>query len=122
MYLAVLLAGLLIMPSGFGVQAKPTTQRKRPVPRTAAFAILVSDAAGAQVPNVLGRPDSFKNHINGTLFYVFNIRKKPLDDVRVRRALSLVLDRDKIVKYILSGGGTPAARLNPPLYPGYEVK
>jgi mannose-6-phosphate isomerase-like protein (cupin superfamily) len=53
MYLAVLLAGLLTMPSGLGVQAKPTTQRKRPVPRTAAFAILVTDAAGAQVPNVL---------------------------------------------------------------------
>ena len=74
------------------------------------------------VPAVLGRPDSHKNKINGTLFYVFNVKKKPLDDVRVRRALSLVLDRERIVTYILSGGGTAATRLTPPLYPGYGVK
>jgi oligopeptide transport system substrate-binding protein len=74
------------------------------------------------VPSVLGRPDSYKNKINGTLFYVFNMKKKPLDDIRVRRALSLVLDRERVVKYILSGGGTAAERLTPPLYPGYEVK
>jgi len=60
------------------------------------------------------RPDHLVNPYNGVYFYVFNTRKKPLDDVRVRKALSLAIDRDKICKYILRGGETPALRLVPP--------
>ena len=76
----------------------------------------------SQARTVAGRPDAHLNPINGTLFYVFNVRNKPLDDVRVRRALSSALDRERIVKYVLEGIGKPAYRLTPPLYPGYEVK
>lgn len=60
------------------------------------------------------RPDHLVNPYNGVYFYVFNTKKKPLDDVRVRRALSAAIDRDKICKYILRGGETPALRLVPP--------
>jgi ABC-type oligopeptide transport system substrate-binding subunit len=60
------------------------------------------------------RPDHFVNPYNGCYFYVFNTKKKPLDDVRVRRALGMAIDRDKICKYILRGGETPAIRLVPP--------
>jgi mannose-6-phosphate isomerase-like protein (cupin superfamily) len=51
MHLAMFLVGLLVLQGGVGPQTTPP-QRKRPVPRTAALAILVTDAAGAQVPNV----------------------------------------------------------------------
>jgi mannose-6-phosphate isomerase-like protein (cupin superfamily) len=51
MHLAVILVGLLIVQTSVGTQAKPP-QRKRPVPKTAALAIVVTDAAGAQIPNV----------------------------------------------------------------------
>ena len=54
------------------------------------------------------------NPYNGTYFYVFNLRKKPLDDVRVRRALGMAVDRRKICEFILRGGETPADRLVPP--------
>ena len=60
------------------------------------------------------RPDHWVNPYNATYFYSLNTRKKPLDDVRVRRALSLAVDREKITKYILRGGETPATRLVPP--------
>ncbi|HLY10070.1 MAG TPA: ABC transporter substrate-binding protein [Planctomycetota bacterium] len=60
------------------------------------------------------RPDHLVNPYNGCYFYVFNTRKKPLDDVRVRRALGMAIDRAKICKYILRGGETPAFRLVPP--------
>jgi ABC-type oligopeptide transport system substrate-binding subunit len=60
------------------------------------------------------RPDHWVNPYNGVYFYSFNTTKKPLDDVRVRRALSLAIDREKICKYILRGGETPATRLVPP--------
>jgi oligopeptide transport system substrate-binding protein len=67
-------------------------------------------------------PDHVAGPYNATYFYVFNTAKKPLDDPRVRRALSLVIDRKAITEKILRGGETPAERLTPPLYPGYEVK
>jgi len=54
------------------------------------------------------------NPYNSVYFYSFNLRKKPLDDVRVRRALGAAIDRDKICRYILRGGETPATRLVPP--------
>ena len=60
------------------------------------------------------RPDHFVNPYNGCYFYVFNTKKKPLDDVRIRRALGMAIDREKICKYILRGGETPATRLVPP--------
>ena len=60
------------------------------------------------------RPDHWVNPYNGVYYYVFNTRKKPLDDPRVRRALAAVIDREKITKYILRGGEQPASRLVPP--------
>ncbi len=63
---------------------------------------------------LLKRPDHVAGPYNGSYFYVFNTRKKPLDDVRVRRALSLAIDREKIAKFILRGGETAATRLVPP--------
>lgn len=42
------------------------------------------------------------------LFVVFNMRTKPLDDVRIRRALNLAVDRETIVNDILKGTGVAA--------------
>ncbi|MBI2932191.1 MAG: hypothetical protein HYY16_11115 [Planctomycetes bacterium] len=67
------------------------------------------------------RSDHVSGPYNASYFYAFNVTVKPLDDPRVRRALSLAIDREKIVKYILRGGESPAVRLTPPLYPGYEA-
>ncbi|HZE99634.1 MAG TPA: ABC transporter substrate-binding protein [Planctomycetota bacterium] len=60
------------------------------------------------------RPDHLVNPYNTVYFYAFNTKTKPLDDVRVRRALGMALDREKICKYILRGGELPAYRLVPP--------
>lgn len=60
------------------------------------------------------RADHMSGPYNGVYFYAFNTRRKPLDDVRVRRALSMVIDREKIARFILRGGELPAGRLLPP--------
>ena len=50
-----------------------------------------------------------------TYFFRLNVRKEPLGDVRVRRALALAVDRDTIANKILPGGRQPAASFVPPL-------
>ena len=52
-------------------------------------------------------------------FYLLNTQKKPLDDLRVRRALSLAVDREEITTKILAAGEQPALSLVPPGIEGY---
>lgn len=49
-----------------------------------------------------------------TIFYRINTQRKPLNDVRVRLALSLSLDRDALVRDIARGAGAPATGFTPP--------
>ncbi|MGE5733221.1 MAG: ABC transporter substrate-binding protein [Gemmatimonas sp.] len=48
---------------------------------------------------------------------VFNVRKPPFDDARVRRAISASIDRERIVRAALAGYGRPAAGPVPPESP-----
>lgn len=50
----------------------------------------------------------------GTYYYVFNVTAPPFDDPRVRKAFSLVIDRQVIVDTIVHGGKTPAYAFVPP--------
>lgn len=49
-----------------------------------------------------------------TYFFRLNVRRPPLDDERVRRALALGIDRRSIVDHILQGGQQPASSFTPP--------
>ena len=44
----------------------------------------------------------------GTYFYRFNVTKKPLDNPKVRQALSLAIDRQLLIDNVFKGGQTPA--------------
>jgi oligopeptide transport system substrate-binding protein len=55
-------------------------------------------------------------------FYRLNVTKPPLDDVRVRRALSLSVDRREITEDVAKGGQEPAGGLVPPGTGGFEPK
>lgn len=54
-------------------------------------------------------------------FLTFNTTKPPLGDVRVRRALTLVIDRPSLCEKVLRGGRTPAYTFTPPGIAGYEA-
>ena len=57
----------------------------------------------------------------GTVYYYgFNTQLAPFDDRRVRRALSLLIDRNRIVGEILLGTREPAEALVPPSLPGAQ--
>lgn len=58
----------------------------------------------------------------GTYFYRLNATRPPLDDVRVRRALGMVIDRDQITRYILKAGQQPALHFTPPDTGGYHAR
>jgi oligopeptide transport system substrate-binding protein len=47
-------------------------------------------------------------------FYRLNVTKPPLNDIRVRRALAMSIDREKLVTDVLRGGQLPAFSLVPP--------
>lgn len=55
-----------------------------------------------------------------TIFYRLNTTRPPLDDVRVRRALSLAVDREMLVNRVVRGAGRPAESFTPP-GGGYEA-
>jgi len=50
----------------------------------------------------------------------FNVLKKPVDDVRVRRALSMAIDKKAILDAVYQGGGQPAKNPIPPDMWGYN--
>ena len=56
----------------------------------------------------------------GTYFYRLNVKKPPLNDVRVRRALAMSIDRETLVNAVLRTGQQPAFSLIPPSTAGYE--
>ena len=56
----------------------------------------------------------------GTYFYAFNLRQKPFDDPRVRRALSLAINRDVIARQILGTGEQAAYSFTPGATEGYK--
>ncbi|MEX2091491.1 MAG: peptide ABC transporter substrate-binding protein [Pirellulales bacterium] len=55
----------------------------------------------------------------GTYYYLLNTQRKPLDDVRVRRALALALDREELTRTATGAGEVPAYSLVPLGIPGY---
>ena len=49
----------------------------------------------------------------GTYYYQFNVTKPPLDNVKVRKALALAINRQAIVENITKAGQTPALAFTP---------
>lgn len=54
-----------------------------------------------------------------TSYITINTTKKPFDDVRVRQALNMAINKDRIVR-IINGRATPASQVLPPMMPGYD--
>ncbi|MDX7999054.1 oligopeptide ABC transporter substrate-binding protein OppA [Xenorhabdus sp. Reich] len=68
-------------------------------------------------------PDEVKISPKSTVyFYEFNNKKPPFNDVRVRKALSLAVDRDIIVDKILGQGQLPAYSMLTPNIGGFNFE
>jgi len=57
-----------------------------------------------------------------TNFLRLNVTRPPLGDVRVRRALSLAIDRETLARTVLQGSRQPAPAMTPPGTGGYTAR
>lgn len=71
------------------------------------------------IPRMMPREDFNPESYLGTYFYRVNVNRPPLDDVRVRRALALAIDRRAICEKITKKGEKPLYSLCPGGLPGY---
>ncbi len=67
------------------------------------------------------RPDIlYSEPYLGTYYYRLNVTRPVLDDVRVRRALALSIDRELIVERVTQGGQQPAWGYTPVMFGDYD--
>ena len=66
------------------------------------------------------RPDCHSYDYLGTYFIRFNVTRKPFTDPRVRKALALAVDKERIVKRITRGGEKSASHLTPDGMANYQ--
>lgn len=78
------------------------------------------DVPSEQIPNVKNFRDFHNDPYLGVYYYFFNQKVKPLNDVKVRQALSLAIDRQKITDHVLGGGQIPYTGFSPDGVAGYK--
>ena len=79
--------------------------------------------AWSTVASLKSTPGVTMNLFNSTQtnYLAFNENVKPFQDVHVRRAISLAINRNALVKAVLFGNGKPANSLFPPQVPFYDA-
>lgn len=97
-----------------GVDAEERAFRAGQLHITESIPVGRIDAWRAEHPEQL-RADPFLD----AYFYRINTRRPPLDDVRIRLALSLSINREQLTTSLLRGGQRPATGFVPPGTGGY---
>lgn len=69
----------------------------------------------SDIPNEVFTPDQL-----GTYYYAFNTQRAPTNDARVRKALSMTIDRQLIAKKVLGTGEKPANHFTPDVTDGFK--
>ena len=72
------------------------------------------------IPSLRRYADFVHSGYQGVYFYGFNVARKPLDNVWVRRALSYAIDRDAIATDLLKKSRDPWGNMTPTGFPGYR--
>jgi oligopeptide transport system substrate-binding protein len=69
----------------------------------------------AEIPRLLAEDPTFMiMPMDGVYYYALNTGVEPMDDVRVRRALTIAIDRTAIVETVTKGGQIPATTMVSP--------
>lgn len=73
-----------------------------------------------QIANVKNFKDYHNDPYLGVYYYLTNTKVKPFNDPKVRQALSLAIDRQKITEHVLGGGQIPYNGFLPDGLAGYK--
>jgi ABC-type oligopeptide transport system substrate-binding subunit len=71
------------------------------------------------IPRLSLKRDFQRGPYFASRYFSYNLARKPFDDVRVRRALSLAIDRAVLAAKFIGNGEVPAGGVVPPIVPGY---
>ena len=70
---------------------------------------IIDNMPTQEIPRLQAEDPTFQIlPILGTYYYIFNVEKAPTDNLNVRRALALAIDREAIVNTVTKGGQIPA--------------
>jgi len=75
----------------------------------------------AQIDAAKSRPEYYVTPYLGTYYFRFNVTKPPVTDPRVRKALSMAVDREALTKYVTKSGEIPTSAFVPAGMRGYEA-
>ncbi|KXG76520.1 peptide ABC transporter substrate-binding protein [Thermotalea metallivorans] len=76
---------------------------------------IIDSMPSQEIPRLQAEDPTFKILPTiGTYYYIFNVTKPPVNDVRVRKALALAIDRKAIVEKVTKAGQIPATGFTPP--------
>lgn len=70
--------------------------------------------AGSEAPRLLKEGKLKVSDMYGTYFYLFNVKQKPFDNPKVRKALAEAIDRKAIVTNVTRAGQKPGMAFVPP--------
>jgi oligopeptide transport system substrate-binding protein len=73
----------------------------------------------AQIESARSRPEYYASPYLGTYFFRFNVIKPPVSDLRVRKALSLAVDRESLTRFVTKSGEIPYTGFVPAGLRGY---
>ncbi len=75
---------------------------------------VISNIPEAEIPKLKENEELKKAPSNGVYYYTFNTKKEPFNDLRVRKAFSLAINRNEVVQKATMGKQIPATGLIPP--------
>ena len=73
-----------------------------------------------QIDAAKQKPEYYVTPYLGTYYFRFNVTKPPTSDVRVRKALSMAVDRESLTRFVTKAGEIPTSSFVPVNMPGYE--
>lgn len=76
--------------------------------------LMIKDVPTEEIPSLAGNSDFYVDPIIGTYYLSLNLNREPFNDVNVRKALSLAIDREYVAGTLMQGTYTAASNFMGP--------